>query len=898
MSTTAFAGSFASLKPPLTPWIEDVVKSCGFTQMTPVQASTIPLFMGSKDVVVEAVTGSGKTLAFVIPIIERLIRRTERLKSKQIGAIVISPTRELAEQIHAVFKLFLDSQPPPSHSSFFPSSDTDEDEEETTPPPPPAETEGEEPPEEKPTYPPPLLLISGPSSPSQDIQRFIKEESDIIVGTPGRIEEFLVGRGRGVVDCREVEVLVLDEADRLLDLGFEKSITKILGHLPKQRRTGLFSATMTDGLGELVRAGLRNPTRVVVRVEAKRRLPPPPSASASTSACASSSALTSTSTSTSESKKRKRDPQPIEEVTERRTPATLQNFYLTCHPSEKLIQLCRVIEYERRVMGSSKFVVYFSTCAGVAYFWGVLGAVLPHFLRSTSTSLPESSTSSTSSSNLPESSAADTSTSSKKKQKKQRQKNSTQSQNQNQPYTLHSLHGHLPPLTRSSTLSSFSSHPSTPSHPSILLTTDVAARGLDIPLVDVVVQFDLPVDPRGFMHRVGRGGRGGRDGRGWCFLVGEGEGGREEGYVDFLAVRKIPLQRRGYILADGTESPLPSSSHPSSSSAHPSSAQPGHKDEDVEMANLDGDPEEDGGGGGGGGGREEDPAVDWALREIRKWVLRDRDLHEKAMKAYVSHIRAYSKHEASYIFRLKDLDLIGVAKSFGLLRLPRMPEISALKAKAKAAAEAKPKTQTQAQERANEKETGQETGQERAKGLRGWVDADVDWDNFKFLDPKREAQRVLLLSQKAEEKKGMKESEERKERKERKKVNGAWSAKSEKKERREERREKKKRKRVALRAATANVNAANDATNDTGTDAEEGEGRVPSRRKSGDDGDDGSDDNHQDNHIGGNYSDGGDGGDGDVDDWEELKREEKMAKRVRMGRVSKSVFESSFGLDL
>ncbi|KZS88434.1 DEAD-domain-containing protein [Sistotremastrum niveocremeum HHB9708] len=701
MSTTAFAGSFASLKPPLTPWIEDVVKSCGFTQMTPVQASTIPLFMGSKDVVVEAVTGSGKTLAFVIPIIERLIRRTERLKSKQIGAIVISPTRELAEQIHAVFKLFLDSQPPPSH----------------------AQTEGDEPPAQKPTYPPPLLLISGPSSPSQDIQRFIKEGSDIVVGTPGRIEEFLVGRGRGVVDCREVEVLVLDEADRLLDLGFEKSITKILGHLPKQRRTGLFSATMTDGLGELVRAGLRNPTRVVVRVEAKRKLPPPlPSTSSS------SHLATSATASAPESKKRKRDPQPIEEVTERRTPATLQNFYLTCHPSEKLIQLCRVIEYERRVMGSSKFVVYFSTCAGVAYFWGVLGA----------------------------------------------QKSQSQT-----PYTLHSLHGHLPPLTRSSTLSAFSSHPSTPLHPSILLTTDVAARGLDIPLVDVVVQFDLPVDPRGFMHRVGRGGRGGRDGRGWCFLVGEGEGGREEGYVDFLAVRKIPLQRRGYILAN---------------------------DNGAERE-----------GGGGGGGREEDPAVEWALQEIRKWVLRDRDLHEKAMKAYVSHIRAYSKHEASYIFRLKDLDLIGVARSFGLLRLPR---------------------------------------QQRAKGLKGWVDADVDWDNFKFLDPKREAQRVLLLSQKSADagtrEKKDKEREERKERKERKKVNGAWSAKGEKKERREERKEKKKRRRVALRAAT-NTNAANDATGTNDTD---------------------------------------------IDDWEELKREEKMAKRVRMGRVSKSVFESSFGLDL
>ena len=71
----------------------DVIQSLGYPQMTPVQASTIPLFMKNKDVVVEAVTGSGKTLAFVIPILERLIRRETRLKRDEVGALVISPTR-------------------------------------------------------------------------------------------------------------------------------------------------------------------------------------------------------------------------------------------------------------------------------------------------------------------------------------------------------------------------------------------------------------------------------------------------------------------------------------------------------------------------------------------------------------------------------------------------------------------------------------------------------------------------------------------------------------------------------------------------------------------------------------------------------------------------------------
>ncbi|PPQ78023.1 hypothetical protein CVT26_015815 [Gymnopilus dilepis] len=137
----------------------DVIQSMGYTQMTPVQASTIPLFMKHRDVVVEAVTGSGKTLAFVIPILERLIRRETRLQHDEIGAIV--PT------------------------------------EDSTP------------------FPPPLLLVSSEqSSPAEDIKRFLSTGAEIVVGTPGRIEEFLLGKGREVVNVKSLEVLVLDEADR------------------------------------------------------------------------------------------------------------------------------------------------------------------------------------------------------------------------------------------------------------------------------------------------------------------------------------------------------------------------------------------------------------------------------------------------------------------------------------------------------------------------------------------------------------------------------------------------------------------------------------------------------------------------------------------------------------
>jgi ATP-dependent RNA helicase DDX55/SPB4 len=91
---------------------------------------------------------------------------------------------------------------------------------------------------------------------------------------------------------------------------------------------------------------------------------------------------------------------------------------------------------------------------------------------------------------------------------------------------LHSLHGNLPPASRTRTLAAFSSALSTPASPSILLATDVAARGLDLPNVDVVIQFDPPSDPKAFSHRCGRTARAGRSGRAWVLLVG-----RETEYV-------------------------------------------------------------------------------------------------------------------------------------------------------------------------------------------------------------------------------------------------------------------------------------------------------------------------------------------------------------------------------
>ncbi|PWW80229.1 DEAD-domain-containing protein [Tuber magnatum] len=230
--------SWASLTPPLSPWLHTALQTLSFERMTPVQASTIPLFLGNKDVVVEAVTGSGKTLSYLLPLIQRL-SGTERRRHR-IGGIVIIPTRELAGQIFSVLSSLLQFQPP-SEAGLKAQ-----------------------------------LLRGGEGDARSDLQAFLRDGPDILVCTPGRLEE-LLGSRYVVISGDTFEMLVLDEADRLLDLGFSEVLAGIMARLPKQRRTGLFSASVTEAVvGGLVRSGLRNPVKVVVKVkerEVERRVP-------------------------------------------------------------------------------------------------------------------------------------------------------------------------------------------------------------------------------------------------------------------------------------------------------------------------------------------------------------------------------------------------------------------------------------------------------------------------------------------------------------------------------------------------------------------------------------------------------------------------------------------------
>ncbi|KVI07044.1 DNA/RNA helicase, DEAD/DEAH box type, N-terminal [Cynara cardunculus var. scolymus] len=457
---------FSDLNPPLSDEVIDVLSSSGFEFCTPVQAATIPLLCSYKDVAVDAATGSGKTLAFVVPLVE-ILRRTTSAKPQEVLGIIISPTRELSSQIFHVAQPFISSLPDIK----------------------------------------PVLLVGG-TEVKVDMKKIEDEGANLLIGTPGRLHDIM--DRVDILDFRNLEILILDEADRLLDMGFQKQINSIISRLPKLRRTGLFSATQTEAVEELSKAGLRNPVRVEVRAETKSL------------GCSSSGHVASSKT-----------PSGLHIEASDKKSSQLVDFFIKNK--------------------SKKIIVYFMTCACVDY-WGV---VLPRLAALKGLSLI-------------------------------------------------SLHGKMKQTAREKALASFTSLSD-----GILLCTDVAARGLDIPGVDCIVQYDPPQDPNVFIHRVGRTARLGRRGSAIVFLLP-----KEEAYVEFLRIKRIPLEEKTCS----------------------------------------------------------EDALD-VVPHLRAAAKKDRDVMEKGLRAFVSYIRAYKEHHCNYILRWKDLEIGKLGMGYGLLQLPSMSEV-------------------------------------------------------------------------------------------------------------------------------------------------------------------------------------------------------------------------------
>ncbi|SCU78210.1 LAME_0A03708g1_1 [Lachancea meyersii CBS 8951] len=551
--------SWDDLKYDLQPWIRTAVDGMGFDSMTPVQASTIPMFCGNKDVVVESVTGSGKTIAFVIPILEKIVKDVlngSKLKKGHFYSLVISPTRELSSQIQSVYDSFL---------AYYPDDVC------------PIKSQ--------------LLVGSSASSVRDDVSSFLENRPQILVGTPGRILDFLKSVAIKTASCG---VTVLDEADKLLDVSFEKEVEAILNMLPKQRRTGLFSATISSAGDQIFRTGMRNPVKIAVKSKVQN-------------------------------------------------PESLSINYVVVKPQDKLQYLLHILNH----IQYRKCIVYFPTCTSVTYFYSFM-----KHLFSTG--------------------------------------------DMNEDLGIYSLHGKLQTTSRLNTLGKFSSSLSK----SVLLTTDVAARGIDIPEVDLVLQFDPPTSTEMFLHRCGRTGRANRVGKAITFL----NEGREEDFVNFLEVKNIEVD----------EMPL--------------------------TAKL---------------------MEDFADK-FKAWVIQDRARFDHGIRAFVGFIRYYSKHTASSIFRLQSLDYIGVAKLYGLIRLPRMPEISKYL-------------------------------DNDSMPHEGWlIEPALDLDKFAFANPQMERARL-------DELKKVKETNDKKKLKsDLKKKNAAWSNKTSAKESKGERKVKMAQRRKAI----------------------------------------------------------------------------------------------------
>jgi ATP-dependent RNA helicase RhlE len=203
---------------PLSAALQQKLAAAQFITLTPIQAGAITPALEGKDVIGTAQTGTGKTLAFLIPIVEMLQREATPETARQTHALVLLPTRELAMQVHEQYEKLRSKTTPKA-----------------------------------------ALVIGGVSEKAQISG--LRAGAGLVIATPGRLQDLM---SRKLADLRHLKILVLDEADRMLDMGFLPAIKRILAVLPVKRQTLCFSATLEQSVSGLVHDYMRNPVRVAL----------------------------------------------------------------------------------------------------------------------------------------------------------------------------------------------------------------------------------------------------------------------------------------------------------------------------------------------------------------------------------------------------------------------------------------------------------------------------------------------------------------------------------------------------------------------------------------------------------------------------------------------------------
>eukprot|EP00977_Amphora_coffeiformis_P023920 scaffold14699_cov170-Amphora_coffeaeformis.AAC.17 len=440
---------------PLSEKTQTALKAMKFSRMTQIQSKSIPPLLTGKDLIGAAKTGSGKTLAFLIPCVELLYKAKFGLKNGT-GVIVISPTRELAMQIYGVLQELCNFG---KHSQTY-------------------------------------GLIMGGANRGTEAEK-LRKGVNIIVCTPGRLLDHLQNT-KGFV-YRNLLALVMDEADRILEQGFEDDLRAILKLLPKDRQTMLFSATQTKKVEDLARVSIRTKESIYVEIQSETNLA---------------------------------------------TAAGIEQGYVMCPSDKRFLLLFTFLKKNK----NKKVMVFFSSCNSVKFHAELLNYI-----------------------DVP----------------------------------VMDIHGRQKQIKRTTTFFQFCK-----SESGTLLCTDVCARGLDIPKVDWIIQYDPPDEPKEYIHRVGRTARGATgSGRALLFLTPE-----EAGFLRYLKAAKVSLNEYEF---------------------------PQNK-----VANVQ--------------------------SQLQKLIESNYYLNRAAKDAYRSYLLSYASHSHRDIFNVHELDLQALGLSFGFTAPPRV----------------------------------------------------------------------------------------------------------------------------------------------------------------------------------------------------------------------------------
>ncbi|KAL1999378.1 hypothetical protein VTN02DRAFT_4597 [Thermoascus thermophilus] len=429
------------------------IQDMKFETMTEIQRRGIPPLLAGRDVLGAAKTGSGKTLAFLIPAVEML--SALRFKPRNgTGVIVVSPTRELALQIFGVARELM-----AYHSQTY-------------------------------------GIVIGGANRRAEAEKLSKGVN-LLIATPGRLLDHLQNTPGFVF--KNVKALVIDEADRILEVGFEDEMRQIVKILPSEdRQTMLFSATQTTKVEDLARISLR-PGPLYINVDHRK---------------------------------------------EHSTVEGLEQGYVICDSDKRFLLLFSFLKRNLK----KKIIVFFSSCNCVKYHAELLNYI-----------------------DLP----------------------------------VLDLHGKQKQQKRTNTFFEFCN-----AKQGTLICTDVAARGLDIPAVDWIIQFDPPDDPRDYIHRVGRTARGANGkGRSLMFLQPS-----EVGFLKHLKEARVPVVEFEF---------------------------PAKKIVNVQS-------------------------------QLEKLISQNYYLNKSAKEGYRSYLQAYASHSLRSVFDVHKLDLVKVAKSFGFSTPPRI----------------------------------------------------------------------------------------------------------------------------------------------------------------------------------------------------------------------------------